>query len=138
MRINSHSMIKPTPPTADKTSFSFRYLTPGPDNKFCYKEKSSAYFCKVIERLKGICGWKPEELKTSRSPSLKCNPIEWKDPNVTEPCFGLPNEEDLVGGEAYEFCVSRNAHGRMHGFFRDTIFHIVWLDPDHKLIKSSK
>lgn len=138
MRTNSHSSIKPTPLSKDKTSFSFRYLTPGPDNKFYYKEKSSAYFCKVIERLKDLCAWKPTELKVSRSSSLRCNPIEWKKSNVTESCFGLPNEEDLVGEGAYEFGVSGNEHGRIHGFFRDTIFHIVWLDPDHKLIRSSK
>ncbi len=131
----SRGRIKSTSLTIDKTSFSFLYLTPGPDNKFYYKGKSNTYFCKVIERLKGLCAWKPTELKVSRSSSLRCNPIEWKKSNVTESCFGLPNEEDLVGEEAYEFGVSGNEHGRIHGFFSDTVFHIVWLDPDHKLIK---
>ncbi len=133
----SRGKVKATSVIEGKISFSFRYLKTGPNNKFCHKQKSSAYFCKVIDRLKHICGWTPLQLKTNRNPALKCNPIKWKEPNITEPCFDLINEEDLVGGEAYEFGVSRNEHGRIHGFFRDTIFHIVWLDPDHKLFRDS-
>lgn len=129
--------IKSTSLTIAKISFSFRYLTPGPDSKFCYKEKSSTYFCKVIARLKHICVWTPVQSKTNRNPALRCHPIEWKDPNVTEDCFGIPNEEDLVGGEAYQFSVSGNKYGRIHGFFVAEIFHIVWLDPDHKLFRGS-
>lgn len=131
MRKGSRGRIEPTSPTRDKVSFSFECFRP--HIKFCYEKRSSAYFCKVIDRLRDICGWTPLELKTNKTKALKCHPIKWKDPNVTEDCFGLPNEEDLVAGEAYQFCVSGNEHGRVHGFFRDTIFYIVWLDPDHNL-----
>ncbi len=134
----SRGKIKATSVIEGKISFSFRYLTRGPQNKFCYKEKRSTYFCKVIERLKGICEWTPVGLKTNNTKTLRCHPIEWKDPNVTEDRFGIPNEEDLVGGEAYQFSVSGNKHGRIHGFFVAEIFHIVWLDPDHRLIKRSQ
>jgi len=138
LKKGSHGSIEPTPSPVDKVSFSFGYLTTRPNNKFRYKERSSTYFCKVIDRLRHICGWTPLQLKTNNSKALRCHRIKWKDQNVTEDCFGIQNEEDLVGEEAYQFCVSGNKYGRIHGFFRDTIFHIVWLDPDHKLIKRPK
>ncbi|ELU7233491.1 hypothetical protein SCL96_003408 [Escherichia coli] len=33
----------------------------------------------------------------------------------------------------YQFAVSRNEHGRVHGFFIGNVFHVVWLDPHHRL-----
>jgi len=48
------------------------------------------------------------------------------------PCFGLPNEEQVVD-TPYQFSLSSNEHGRVHGFLIDEVFYIVWLDPDHQL-----
>ncbi len=44
----------------------------------------------------------------------------------------MPNEEQLVD-IPYQFSLSSNEHGRVHGFFIDEVFYIVWLDPDHLL-----
>ncbi|QKQ77934.1 hypothetical protein FBB35_25410 [Nostoc sp. TCL240-02] len=60
----------------------------------------------------------------------RCHPIKWED--TREKAFGLPNEEQLVD-IPYQFSISSNEHGRVHGFFIDEIFYIVWLDPDHLL-----
>jgi hypothetical protein len=32
-----------------------------------------------------------------------------------------------------QFMISKNEHGRVHGFARDNVFHVVWFDPEHKL-----
>jgi hypothetical protein len=29
--------------------------------------------------------------------------------------------------------LTANEYGRVHGFFLDEVFYVVWLDPDHKL-----
>lgn len=107
----SRNKIEPTPLPKDLISFSLKYLRS--TDKFCYEEKDRQYFCKMLNRL-------------------RCHPIDWNDPNITENCFGLPNEEDLVG-EPYQFCISGNKYGRVHGFFIASAFHIVWFDPGHKL-----
>jgi hypothetical protein len=62
--------------------------------------------------------------------SLRCHPIDWDD--TTETCFGLVNEEQLVS-QPYQFQLSSNEYGRVHGFFIENVFYIVWLDPDHLL-----
>ncbi|NMG11911.1 hypothetical protein DP117_35700 [Brasilonema sp. UFV-L1] len=67
---------------------------------------------------------------SNRSSALRCHPIDWID--TTESCFGFPGEEQLVD-TPYQFSISSNKHGRVHGFFIEEVFYIVWLDPNHKL-----
>jgi hypothetical protein len=70
------------------------------------------------------------ELKQCRSSSLRCHPIKWSDTN--QDSFGIPNEEQLID-IPYQFSLSSNEHGRVHGFFIEEIFYVVWLDPNHDL-----
>ncbi|WP_298920867.1 hypothetical protein [uncultured Nostoc sp.] len=71
-----------------------------------------------------------QELLVNRSNTLRCHPIKWED--TSESGFGLPNEEQLVD-IPYQFSISSNEYGRVHGLFIKEIFYIVWLDPDHLL-----
>ena len=41
--------------------------------------------------------------------------------------------EQLRGEDAWEFEITRNEHGRVHGLLLDETFYIVWIDPDHNL-----
>jgi hypothetical protein len=66
----------------------------------------------------------------NRSSALRCHPIKWED--TSENGFGLLNEEQLVD-TPYQFSISANKHGRVHGFLIDEVFYIVWLDPGHLL-----
>jgi hypothetical protein len=80
--------------------------------------------------LKALSSLTAQELLVNRSSSLRCHPIRWAD--TSENGFGIPNEEQLVD-TPYQFSLSSNEYGRVHGFFIDEIFYIVWLDPDHQL-----
>ncbi len=126
----TNQRIKPTKVREDAISFSYRYLKK--TTKFDYERRKARYFCKVIDRLRDISSYTPTELKTSRSRSLRCTPIDWDREGLTESCFGLPHEDELAD-QPYEFEISANKYGRIHGFFVDTVFYIVWLDPDHNL-----
>ena len=33
----------------------------------------------------------------------------------------------------WQFTITANAHGRVHGFWIDDVFYLVWIDPCHKL-----
>lgn len=127
----SSSEIKPsfikTPPKG--VSFSYKYLqTDHP--KFSPAEREPAYLVALLERLRDVSSWASQELMSNRSSALRCHPIDWDD--TTEQCFGFPKEEEIVS-TPYQFSLSSNEHGRVHGFFINEIFYIVWLDPDHKL-----
>ncbi|MDZ8257764.1 hypothetical protein [Nostoc sp. ChiQUE01b] len=84
----------------------------------------------MVDRLKALSSLTAQELLVNRSSTLRCHPIKWED--ISERAFGLPNEEQLVD-IPYQFSISSNKHGRVHGFFLDEIFYIVWLDPNHLL-----
>jgi len=82
------------------------------------------------QRLHDLCRHRVFELKTSKNSTLRFHPIDWND--TTQSSFGLPNEDQLVE-EPYQFSISVNKHGRVHGFFIDNVFYIVWFDPNHRL-----
>jgi hypothetical protein len=110
-------------------SFSFKYYQDR-HSKFSCNGKEAIYWLTLLERLKALCSWTAEGLLVNRSSTLRCHPIKWED--TSENGFGLPNEEQLVE-IPYQFSLSSNKHGRVHGFFIDEVFYIVWLDPEHLL-----
>ena len=113
-------------------SFSFKYYRDD-NTKFSCQDKPTAYWIALIARLKNLSHISKQELLTNRSSSLRFHPIDWED--TSESGFGLPNEKQLVD-TPYQFSVSANKYGRVHGFFINEInevFYIVWLDPNHLL-----
>jgi hypothetical protein len=113
-------------------SFSFKYFQENHD-KFSVQPKGASYWISLVQRLKALSSLSAEEILLNRSQALRCHPIRWND--TTESGFGIPNESLLVD-TPYQFSLSSNAHGRVHGFFIDEVFHIVWLDPEHRLYAS--
>lgn len=119
----------------DKISFNFRRLR-SKEEKFKYYDNDSQYFLKLLDRLRSICNLTPIELKTSRSPALRCHPINFADNRCTEDSFGL-NSQD-IDDNGWQFEISQNEHGRIHGFFLENVFYVVWLDPNHELYPGEK
>jgi len=74
------------------------------------------------------------ELLQNGSKTLRCHKIKWNE--VTEDSFGMTNEDQLVSNP-YQFQITANAYGRIHGFFINEVFFIRWLDPHHNLYSSN-
>jgi hypothetical protein len=110
-------------------SFSFKYFQENHD-KFSIRQNSENYWIRLLERLKSLSSLSAEEILLNRSKALRCHSIQWED--TSESCFGIPNEAQLVG-QPYQFSLSSNEYGRVHGFFIEEVFYIVWLDPNHLL-----
>ncbi|BFI68411.1 MULTISPECIES: hypothetical protein [Yersinia pseudotuberculosis complex] len=119
-------------PNAPKAtlSFSFQYIDPT-HAKFGFAAQEAGYFCKVLERLKGISSLTSLEFTTNRNAALKSHCIEWQ--TTSEPDGFSHLNEQFQSYTPYQFAVSRNEHGRIHGFFIGNVFHVVWLDPAHQL-----
>ena len=119
---------QPKPPA--NLGFSFKYLQTQ-NEKFSIRDRPPNYFTAFLERLRDLSTLTAQEVKMNRSQSLRCHPIKWRE--TTEPNgFGIPNEKELVT-IPYQFSLSTNEHGRVHGFFIEDMFYIVWLDPNHNL-----
>lgn len=116
----------------DSIHFSFKHLDTK-KQKFSLNGRNSQYFEKMLERLKNICLMTKAEVISNRSKSLRAHQIDWKD--TTEPNGFSQLNEQLQQANPYQFEISVNKHGRVHGFFIENIFFIVWFDPDHKLYK---
>jgi hypothetical protein len=125
----SQSRIESTKLKPQGISFSFKYYQ-SDHEKFSCHEKAGVYWITLINRLKDVSSLSNQELLVNRSSTLRCHPIKWED--TSENGFGLLNEEQLVD-TPYQFSLSSNEYGRVHGFFINEVFYIVWLDPDHLL-----
>ena len=111
-------------------SFSFLHVHFN-HRKFSFSNCTLAYFEKLLDRLKSPGSWSATSLQASRSPSIRCHPIRWNE--TTEPDGFTHLNEQLRSCTPYQFAVSVNEHGRVHGFFLKDIFYVVWLDPKHDL-----
>jgi hypothetical protein len=109
--------------------FSFKYLDLT-HVKFHFNDREVVYFFKVIERFQKLSQNKVLYLKTNRSSGLRFHGIDW--PDTTENNFGIPLEDEIVD-QPWQFEISSNEHGRVHGFFIGNVFNVVWFDPKHLL-----
>jgi hypothetical protein len=105
--------------------------------KFDYYEQTSQYHCNIIKRLIGLSSQKMLEFTSNRSSTLKAHPIKWDEGRVSEKSFGIPNEAQIASNP-YQFSISKNKDGRVHGFIIQNVFFIVWLDPEHNLYPNKK
>jgi hypothetical protein len=121
--------IRAIPPKTAHVSLSFKYLQ---DNhaKFSFGNKEAPYFVKLLERLKNVCGLSWQEMRTTHRDPLRCHPHDW---NVTTEPRGFGLTGQLADCQGWQFQISSNKYGSVHGFCIDEIFYVVWLDPDHKL-----
>ncbi|XZN89181.1 MAG: hypothetical protein ACM65M_16060 [Microcoleus sp.] len=111
-------------------SFSFRYYQDDKD-KFSISGRDAKYLASLLRRLRDLSQLNAQEVINNQSKSLRCHGIAWKE--TTEPNgFGIPNEDILIN-VPYQFQISANEYGRVHGFFSENVFYIVWLDPNHNL-----
>jgi len=115
-----------------RVSFNFRRLCTKRE-KFNYECCDQNYFNTLLDRLKNISGMSRNEMTITNKRSLKCHEINFKDKGVTENTFGIYGKD--VDDDAWQFQLTSNEHGRVHGYFIGNTFYIVWLDPDHKLYK---
>lgn len=118
----------------NRVVISLKYLDLN-NSKFCIDNHNSNYFKCVLNRLKDISTMDMNELMGNRSSSLKFNSINFDRTDVTEDSFGITNENEIVDNPR-ELEISRNQHGRVHGFCIDNVFYIRWLDPEHNLCNS--
>ena len=115
----------------DLIRFSFRHyqLT----EKFCLPDGNSspAYAGTLLERMREVSSIRVSEFRSTRHRSLRAHQHDWL--NTSEKNGYAHLTEQLRGCEPWQFCLSANEHGRVHGILIDEVFYVVWLDPEHKM-----
>lgn len=122
----------PSPPADAHLTISFKYFDHRPPFVFPEDELKD-YPLTLFERLRDLCQATPHYLRhPGNSKSLRSHPIEWE--KTTQPNgFEHLNTQFREQIVAWQFTVSANQYGRIHGFWIDDVFYIVWIDPKHKL-----
>lgn len=116
----------------DLLCFSFKFLDLDHADFHC-KDREPGYFHKMLERMKYLSGMRVDELMNARpNATLRFHRIDWQNDRVSVKSFGIRGWEEC-DEDAWQFSISANEHGRVHGFLIDNVFYVVWLDPDHQL-----
>ena len=135
--------IRPIPDVAKDPSdrplvFSFKYFDDSCDTYSLTRcDARNGYVSQLMPRLRELSRMTVLEFKSNRSNALRSHPINW-DTVANHNDFGIIPAADeqmyaIAQEEAYQFSLTANEYGRVAGFFRDNVFHVVWLDPDHLL-----
>jgi hypothetical protein len=99
--------------------------------KFCPTLVEDNYLGAFVGRLKAVCGMTLDEVRIHNKQALRCHPIVW---NTTSEPGGFQNlPPDVDDSEPFQMQISSYKHGRIHGFFIGSLFHLVWIDPKHLL-----
>lgn len=122
--------IRATELASRRMRFSFRYFQ-GDHPAFSIRNRDGSYLAKLLERLKALSAMTAEEVRTNKSKALRAHTILWME--TSQPRGFAQLHEQLQAEQPWQFEVSANEHGRVHGFFIDEIFFVVWLDPNHNL-----
>jgi len=67
---------------------------------------------------------------------MRNHKIDFKETSEPNGFRQLP--EQSRNNEAWQFQITKNVHGRVHGLLIAEIFFIVWLDPCHLLYGDGK
>lgn len=115
----------------DLLRFSFRHFQTTP--KFCLPSQGDKpqYADRLLDRLKSVSDFTVSKFRVDKHTGLRAHRHDW--PKTSEPNGFLHLSEQLQQCEAWQFCLSANEHGRVHGILIDEVFYVVWLDPNHAL-----
>jgi hypothetical protein len=129
-KVHGGRVAAPPPLVAPRLTFSFRYFHQR--DPFLFTNGPDGYFDVLVERLKSICMMDMSVFRTSDSKTLRSHSIDWED--TTEPGgFDHLNAQLREQVTGWQFSVTQNEHGRVHGFIVAEVFYVVWLDPLHRL-----
>lgn len=126
----SPSGIKKVSPSDVPLKFSFQ-LFDGTDAELCPPTFRDGYVQSLMARLKAISSWTVSEFVTPKGKSARNHTITWEETARPKGFCHLPDQYEAY--TAFQFAVSANEHGRVHGLLIDDTFHVVWLDHDHRL-----
>lgn len=111
-------------------TFSFRYFTHD-DAVSPETEHPDGYLPALMDKLRNLSGWTVTEFLNPRARAAHVHPIDWSDTARPDGFAHLPQQ--VRDGTSWQFAVTANRYGRVHGLLIGGVFHVVWLDCNHKV-----
>lgn len=110
--------------------FSFK-LFDFSDPEFHPADARQNYLRTLIQRFKDLSGWTVKEFTGNYHKSVRNHTHDWS--RTSRPRGFQHLNEQLRAYSGWQFQLSVNEHGRVHGIIIDDTFYVIWLDQDHKL-----
>lgn len=120
---------------------SYKYLDKT-SSKYCFEliddKMKSQFYDDFLKKMTEYCQYLnfKKEISSNRryASSNHIHPIDWTDNKIKEKNFNCLDIELMkqIEGDCWQLGIN-NQGFRIHGFFIENVFYIVWLDPCHKL-----
>lgn len=126
-----------------KILFSYEYLDLN-NSKYSFNDMDNRlivqFHSDYNKKIKEYCT--KDNFKKSLSEKLwkmrnHIHPIDWKDPQIRESCFTSLDTKlmEQIKDDCWQLGINSTTF-RIHGFFIENVFYIVWIDPKHNLYHS--
>jgi hypothetical protein len=122
--------IKKTPLPDSKLRFSFEFFDYS-DDEICPPSFRDGYTQTLMQRLRDVSSWSVRDFCLRFDKALRNHQHDWA--KTTRPDGFQTLNEHYRAIPGWQFCLSSNEHGRVHGIIIDDTFYVVWLDHDHAL-----
>lgn len=110
--------------------FSFQFFD-NTDEELCPGRFNDGYTQALMARLRDLSSWTVRRFTGAQDKSLRNHQHDWTGTSRPDG-FGHLNDHygDYPG---WQFCISANEYGRVHGIIIDDTFYVIWLDQGHRL-----
>lgn len=108
--------------------FSFKLFDTS-DEDVCPPEFQNGYTKSLMLRLRDLSTWKVSQFLNTYSKSTRNHMIAWD--KTARPDGFVHLNEQYQAYPAWQFSVSANEHGRVHGLLIGNCFYVIWLDSNH-------
>ena len=126
----SKSRIKkgPTPDPDLRFSFKFFYSS---DAEMCPPTFQDEYTQTLMQRLRDLSTWKVSRFTGTTDKTVRNHKHDWD--RTSRPRGFVNLNAHFQAYDGWQFCLTANEHGRVHGIMIDDTFYVIWLDQNHNL-----
>jgi hypothetical protein len=125
----TQSSLKKSPADA-QIRFSFMYFDAN-DHEVCPAVFRDGYTRALMQRLRDLSSWTVREFTGRQDKSMRNHQHDWT--RTARPAGFSHLNEQLRDYPGWQFCLTANERGRVHGIIIDDTFHVIWLDQNHRL-----
>ena len=121
--------IQKTDVRSERLAFSFRFFHY--DGDLCPENHPEGYAQRLMERLRDLSSWTLAEFTEKYHQTVRNHRITWVETARPVGFAHLPAQ--VREADAWQFSITANEWGRVHGLLIGNVFHVIWLDFNHRL-----
>ncbi len=110
--------------------FSFKFFD-GADDELCPTAFPDGYTRTLMERMRDLSSWTISQFESRVDKAVRNHKHDWS--KTSRPNGFSSLNEQFQAYSGWQFQLTANEHGRVHGIIIDNTFYVIWLDVEHNL-----